>query len=165
MQVQPGELVQVRCLIDRPEVLQEMLLAVELAGVTPLLELISPAYLEKLVAGADPAYLENGDKYRQGWAGQYNRILILQGEPPRFKAMPVERLNLWRQAQNRPGQLEEDRRLPFLLVAIPTGGMAERLSLSLEKSITFLAPLSPPVLPSYRPKSEAYYQRPRAAAK
>lgn len=140
LQVQPGELVQVRALVDRLDVIQEMLLAVELAGATPLLELVPPAYLEKLVAKADASYLGTWDKHRLDLMGQYDRILVLQGEPPKFEAMPVYELNLLRQAQNRLGELEEERRLPFLLVAIPTAGMAGQLSLALENLDEIIMP-------------------------
>jgi leucyl aminopeptidase (aminopeptidase T) len=140
LQVQPGELVQVRALVDRLDVIQEMLLAVELAGATPLLELVPPAYLEKLVAEADPAYLEKWDNYRLGFMGQYDRILVLQGEPANFASLPVQGLNLWRKAQDRLGELEETRRLPFLLVAVPTATLAGQLSLSLENLDEIIKP-------------------------
>jgi len=39
LNIRPGELIQVRDHIDRPEVLQEVLLAVEWVGATPLLDL------------------------------------------------------------------------------------------------------------------------------
>src|SRR3954462_6470247 len=88
LQVQPGELIQVRSLVDRLDVVQEILLAVELAGATPLPEIVPPAYLEQLIAGADPAYLDKWDKHRLGWMQQYDRVLVLEGERPDFDKMP-----------------------------------------------------------------------------
>lgn len=149
LQVQPGELIQVRALIDRLDVIQEVLLAIELAGATPLLELVPPPYLEKLVAGASESYLETWDKFRLGWMGQYDRILVLQGEVPKFGDMPPEKLNLWRAAGNRLGEVEEARRLPFLLVAIPTAALAGERNLTLDELDRVLMPAlvaSPTVL-------------------
>jgi hypothetical protein len=48
LEVQPGELVQVRDHAGRQEVLMEALLAIEQAGAMPLPKLTSPAYLERL---------------------------------------------------------------------------------------------------------------------
>ena len=140
LQVQPGELIQVRALVDRLEVIQEMLLAIEMAGATPLLEFLPPPYLEKLVVEAGDNYLEKWDKYRLGWMGQYDRILVLQGEPPKFGEIPSKKLALWRAAGSRLGELEEARRLPFLLGAIPTTGLAGERSLALEQLDGLLMP-------------------------
>ena len=133
LQIKPGELVQVRCLVDRLDVLEEILLAVELAGATPLLEILPPAYLERLVAGASPDYLANRNKYRLGWMQQYDRVLVLQGDAPAFDKLPPQSLAAWRKASHRLGEVEEARRLPFLLVAIPTQARAAGIGLSLEE--------------------------------
>ena len=46
LDVQPGELIQVRDHVARPDLLHEVLLAVDLAGATPLVDHQSPAYLD-----------------------------------------------------------------------------------------------------------------------
>jgi leucyl aminopeptidase (aminopeptidase T) len=72
--------------------------------------------------------------------GQYDRILVLQGEPPKFGEIPTKKLELWRAAGDRLGDLEESRRLPFLLVAIPTATLAGERSLALEQLDGLLLP-------------------------
>lgn len=129
--VQPGEFIQVRCNIDRFEVLEEMLLAVELAGATPLPEITPVRYLERLLSEASPVYLSEWDKYRTGLMRQFDRILVMQGDSPNFSKLPQQTLTNWRQASNRITSIEEERRLPFLLVGIPTQRRAQQLGLSL----------------------------------
>lgn len=133
LQVQPGEFIQVRSLMDRLDVLQELLLAVELAGATPLAEILPPAYLERLMAGASPDYLANWDKHRTGLMEKFDRILVLEGEYPNFAGMPADALKNWRGASHRVGEVEESRKLPFLLMAVPTAARAAGLGISLEE--------------------------------
>ncbi|MCB0025656.1 MAG: hypothetical protein KDD91_21630, partial [Caldilinea sp.] len=52
LNVQPGELIQVRDHVDRPDVLIEVLLAIDLAGATPIIDHQSPAYLNRWLAAA-----------------------------------------------------------------------------------------------------------------
>ena len=47
LNIQPGELIQVRDHCDRPDVLSEVLLAIDMVSATPLVEHQSPAYLER----------------------------------------------------------------------------------------------------------------------
>jgi len=68
--VQPGELVQVRDQAGRPEVLVEILLAVERAGATPWLEIEPPAYVRRLVTEVDPAHLAQWDRHRGDLMGR-----------------------------------------------------------------------------------------------
>lgn len=138
--VQPGELVQIRSNIERFDVLQEMLLAVEQAGATPLLETIPVKYLERLLNEASQDYLEKWDKYREGWMKQYDRIVVLQGDIPNFASLPQESFATWLMARHRLTGIEEERRLPFLLVAIPTKLRAQQLGMSLAALEKILLP-------------------------
>jgi leucyl aminopeptidase (aminopeptidase T) len=130
LDVQPSELIQVRDYAGRLEALQEVLLAIEVAGATPLVQLAPPGYMERLWAAAPHDYLANWDRHRQLWTQQADRTLVLGG-PNRQVAGVEEALALWAAAVDRLTQLEEGRRLPNLLVAIPTEHWAQQLGLTL----------------------------------
>jgi leucyl aminopeptidase (aminopeptidase T) len=141
--VQAGELVLVRDHAGRIEVLQETLLAIEGMGATPLPEIVTAAYLGRLLGAAPERYLAEWDRHRAGWMRQADRVLVLQGEPLGMdvSGAPPHASKAWREAAGRLGVIEEERALPFLLVAVPTERQATALGMS-------LADLEAIVLPS-----------------
>ncbi|HEX2914686.1 MAG TPA: aminopeptidase [Chloroflexia bacterium] len=136
--VQPGELIQVRCTIDRLDVLQEILLAIELSGATPLPEITT--YLDRLISEASLDYLAGWDQRRARLMQQYDRVLVLQGTSPNFDLLPLQNLDAWRGAIERLVSIEEERHLPVLIATIPTEGRAQRLGLSLEQLEEIMLP-------------------------
>jgi leucyl aminopeptidase (aminopeptidase T) len=131
--VRPGELIQVRCGIDRFEVLLEILLAVETSGATPLTEFTPADYLGRLLTEAPADYLTNWDQHRAGFMRQYDRILVLQGHSLKPGTVPSERLLDWRNATDRLTVIEEERHLPVLVATIPTEERARQLGMTLAK--------------------------------
>ncbi len=138
--VQPGELIQVRDAAGRLDVLLETSLSVELAGATPLPQLMPADYLQRLWTDAPRDYLANWDQHRQGWLKQTDRVLVLGCANPDLSHVPQNAFAAWRQAVHRLTAAEEERRLPVLLVAIPTEMRARQLSLSLEALEDVLLP-------------------------
>ncbi len=131
--VEAGEVVIVRDHTGRWDVLQEMLLAIEERGATPLPELVTVGYLDRLLKSAPESYLDAWDRHRLRWMQEADRVLVLQGESPRAgdtEATPEATL-AWRRATGRLGALEEERRLPFLLVGVPTKAQAAELGVTL----------------------------------
>jgi leucyl aminopeptidase (aminopeptidase T) len=126
LDVQPGEFVQVRDQAGRPEVLVEMLLAVERAGATPWLEIEPPAYVRRLLAEGDPARLAGWDRHRGDLIGRIDRVLVLGGEDLDLGDAPPEAIAAWQAARHRVREAEEARRLPFLLLAVPTTDRARQ---------------------------------------
>lgn len=125
--VRAGELVLVRDHTGRADVLQEMLLAIERHGATPLLEIVTAAYLGRLAREAPEAYLSTWDRHRRGWLEQADRVLVLEGEPLGLD-LPVSAASVtWQRAAGRLSEIEEARGLPYLLVAVPTERQASRL--------------------------------------
>ncbi len=128
----PGETVLVRDHAGREGILQEVLLALECAGATPLLQIDPPEYLERLLAAASLDYLNAWDRRRRAWLEQADRVLVLTGgAPPAFADLPQEAAAAWQAATGRLTELEEERRLPFLLAAVPTSRQAARLGMDL----------------------------------
>ena len=71
---------------------------------------------------------------------QIDRIVVLAGARPDFDQIPQEAFATWQEAEHRLSIIEEERRLPYLLVAIPTEQRAQQLGLSLESLEAMLLP-------------------------
>jgi len=125
--VRPGELIQVREHTGRLDVVIEMLLAIERAGATPLLELTPPAYIKRLLDEAPLSYLLNWDEHRLHWMEDIDRVLVLQGAGVNADDLDPDALDAWSSAVQRLTALEEERHLPYMLVAVPTVERAQRL--------------------------------------
>ena len=94
--VQPGELVNVRDGTGCLDVLLEISLAIESVGATPLIQLLSNDYLERLWTEVSPDYLSHWDQYRQEWMKQIDRVLVLAGARSEFSLMPSVAVEAWR---------------------------------------------------------------------
>lgn len=133
--VAEGELILVRDHTGRWDVLQEVLLTIEARGATPLPEIVTAGYLERLIASAPASYLASWDQHRGRWMHEADRVLVLQGEPMETATSDEleDALKAWRRAAGRLGGIEEERRLPYLLVGIPTEAHATILGVSFEE--------------------------------
>jgi len=138
--VQPGELIDVRDSSGCLDVLLETSLAIEEVGATPLLQLLPADYLERLWTEVPLNYLTQWDQSRQEWMKQIDRVLVLAGTSPDLSLVPKDRFEAWQQAHYRLNVIEEMRRLPYLLAAIPTERGAQQLGLAKEKLDELLLP-------------------------
>ncbi len=138
--VRSGDLILVKDHACRLDILQEALLAVELAGGTPLVEIAPPDYLSRFLTRASPALLTSWDQHRQEWARRADRLLVLSSGGMDWEALPQEALSAWRQADHRLTLIEDERRLPSLYAAVPTEGKARELGLTLEALESHLYP-------------------------
>lgn len=138
--VRPDELILVRDDSGRMGVVEPILLAIELAGATPLLQLTPTNYMEQLWERGTSGYLKNWDKHRASWVEQADRILVLAGAQPRFETIPTEAFMAWQTAEQRLTEIEEERLLPYLLVAVPTALRAEQVGMSLTELDAYLMP-------------------------
>lgn len=129
----PGELVQIRDRAGRYDVLQDILLAVEMAGATPLPEIIPPEYMRRMLSGAEIKYLSRWDFHRQRWMSSTDRIIVLEGAEMDESSVPSAKFEAWRSSAHRLTETEERLGpLPFMLAAIPTEERAKALGLTLE---------------------------------
>ena len=131
LDAQPGELIQVRDHVDRPDVLREVLLAVDLAGATPVVDHQSPAYLDRWLAAATPAAVEQSGRQRLQLLEQVDRVISLSGGIPDFAQAAPAALAAWQQIDAALTQVEEARQLPILVVAVPNEQRAARLGVTL----------------------------------
>ena len=140
LNVQPGELIHVRDHIDRPEVLQEVLLAIDLAGATPLLDFQSPAYLNRWLAAATPAAIQASGRHRLKQLAAVDRVLSFSGGIPDFALAAPATLAAWHELDEAITTIEEERLLPVLVVAVPTQQRAALLKMSLPALEAHLLP-------------------------
>lgn len=138
--VQPGELIEVRDCSGSLGVLQEISLAIERIGATPLLQFLPGDYLERLLVEVPQKTLAHWGDYRQEWLKQIQRILVLAGIGADLGHVPQEMLETWDQVQFQLNCIEEGRRLPYMLVAIPTERQAQLLGLSYDRLAEVLLP-------------------------
>ena len=131
LNVQPGELIQVRDHVDRPDVLFEVLLAIDLAGATPVVDHQSPAYLNRWLAEATPDAIAQSARQRRRVLEQVDRVVSLSGGMPDFSLAVPEALAAWQQMDEELTAIEEARRLPILVVAVPSAPRAARLGMTL----------------------------------
>lgn len=148
--IRPGELIEVRDAAGCQDALLETSLAIEGAGATPIFQLIPPGYLERLWGEVLPATLARWDRFRGEWLKEVDRVLVLAAAHPDFTRAAQPGLEAWRQAQQRLTVIEEERRLPFLLVALPTAEGARQLGLPLETYEGILLPALEASVPELR---------------
>lgn len=140
LNVQPGELIDIRDGCGDPEILMETALAVERAGATPLVQLFSPKYIERLWQEVPLPFLEKWDTHRLQWMHKVDRVLVLGGARADPGSGAPGALAAWDRAQYRLGLIEEARRLPYLVAALPDTKRAEQLGLSVNVLKEILLP-------------------------
>ncbi len=130
--VQPGDLIQVRGDAGELARLQEIVLAIEVLGATPLIEIWSSDYLRRLWTETPIDHLAQWDRHRARLVTQVDRIVTLQGAARAASDVPAARIDAWEAATQRIEQIEEERRVPILVVASPTERRAQQLGLTYE---------------------------------
>jgi leucyl aminopeptidase (aminopeptidase T) len=129
---QTGELVRV---IDRAgcdDLLRSVVLNLELAGATPLVELAAPDHVAAVLKAAERAYLSQYDHHRRAWIAHADRMVSLDAGYLALDDVDDEALALWSAAQERLTAAEDARRLLSFSVAVPTPMQAARLGIAFE---------------------------------
>lgn len=143
---QPGELILLLDHAGRDDLLREVAFTVELAGATPLIELASPDHLARLLASGQTEYFAAYDRHRRAWRERADRCVVLAGGYLDLDGAPHDAVALWSAAQGRLTDVEEARRLPSLVVAVPTPAQASRLGMSFESLEQLLQDATAPTL-------------------
>lgn len=127
-----GELILVRECSGRYDVLQEVLLAIEEAGAVPLPQITPARYLERLWGIGTLTYLSRWDHRRADALETVDRVLVLGGDAPDVDGADRHLYGAWAQAEERLTQIEDQRRLPHLMVAVPTAKRAFDMGMTLD---------------------------------
>jgi leucyl aminopeptidase (aminopeptidase T) len=128
--VKRGELIEVSDHAGRYDVLIEFVLAIERRGATPRVELLPPDLTPRLLSNSPISVLSEWSRHRIEWMNQADRVLALEGHDPEFH-VDHEAMEAWIEATERVTAVEEQRKLPFMLVAVPTEQRANSLELEL----------------------------------
>ncbi|MFC1466912.1 MAG: aminopeptidase [Candidatus Brachytrichaceae bacterium NZ_4S206] len=143
---QPGELILLLDHAGRDDLLREVAFTIELAGATPLVELAPPNHVARLLASGQREYFAEYDRHRRAWLEQADRSIVLSGGYFDLDGVPPDAIALWSAAQRRLTDVEEARRIPSLVVAVPTPVQAQRLGMSIESLERFLQEATAPTL-------------------
>ncbi|MFN8443748.1 MAG: aminopeptidase [Caldilineaceae bacterium] len=130
---QPGELILVQDHMDHAELLREVLLAVDCAGATPLIDAQSPVYLNRWLAEASAEAVQQSSHHRLRWMREADRVIRLSGGIPNFALAAPDTLAAWQIMDEELSRLEDSRQLPVLVVAVPTQQMADRVGMPLRQ--------------------------------
>src|SRR5919199_5173305 len=128
--VQPGELIQVRGEVGDLARLQEIVLAIEVRGAMPLIEIGAADYLRRLWTETPLDLLAQWDRQRARLIAHVDRVVTFQGAAHDTSAVPAAAIPAWEAAIQRLVQIEEARRAPILVVASPTEQRARQLRLT-----------------------------------
>lgn len=135
-----GELVLVRDGAGDRATFEEMLLAVEEAGATPLPEIAHREYIRRLLERVPLDYLTHWDRHRTEWMRRIDRLIVLARAPSLGAGLPAEALAAWEQATARINAVEERKNVPFLLCAVPTEEQETLLQVARDHLYEMLVP-------------------------
>lgn len=138
--VAPGALVLIRDRAGDRAMLDAVMLAVEERGGTPLPEINTPEYLIALLTRTDPGLLAGWDARRADWLRSADRIIKLAGGPTDLAGVSAAALDAWEEAIQRLSQIEDERHLPSVLVALPVPEQAKALQMSVQEMEALLRP-------------------------
>jgi leucyl aminopeptidase (aminopeptidase T) len=93
LDVKPGQLVQVRVQAQRPEAVDAVVLDLERAGATPLLEWLPSDLHARLLREVDPALLGQWDRRRLDFMERVDAVVGLADQSLRADDLPPEALN------------------------------------------------------------------------
>lgn len=132
IQAQPGEVIQIADRTGRADWLYELFLALERVGATPILDIEPPTFSRWLLTEATLDEVKRFGRHRVTSVQRADRKLNLSSGFLDMTGAKAELLAAWRGIAEEVTEIEESRRLPVLVVAIPTAALAAQLGLSLE---------------------------------
>jgi len=128
--LEAGELVQVIDRAGRDDLLRSVVLNLELAGATPLVELAAPDHVATVLQAGERSSLSQYDHHRRAWIARADRVVSLDAGYLALDGVDDEALALWSAARERLMAAGDARRLPSLSVAVPMPTQAARLSMA-----------------------------------
>lgn len=131
IQAQPGDVVQIADRIGRADWLYALFLALEQAGATPILDVEPPAFNRWLLTEATLEDVRRFGRHRVTAVQRADRIINLSGGFFDLADAQPDLLAAWRAIDEEVTAIEEARRLPILVVALPTEAYADHLGLTL----------------------------------
>ena len=122
-------LVRDRC--GRTDVVEAVVDACRRRGLDPVVEHVSNDRLREIIGSASPAELARWDLDRADLIPSVNGLIVLGGWLADLAGLPTEAVDAWAAAVWRVERAFERRKVPTVVVAVPTEYVAARLGISL----------------------------------
>lgn len=101
-------------------------------GLVPLVEYVSNTELRHVIGTSTPAELSHWDVQRAHVADEIGGLIVLGGWPLDLAGLPPEAVAAWAGAMGRVEAVIESRRVPTVVVAVPTEYVATHLGMSVD---------------------------------
>ena len=100
-------------------------------GLDPVVEHVSNERLREILGSSSPAALEQWDVDRTDLTRSVNGLIVLGGWSADLAGLPQGSVSAWVSAVGRVERVLEQRRVPTVVVAVPTDHVARRLGMAL----------------------------------
>ncbi|MEO6126300.1 MAG: hypothetical protein ABIR32_21585 [Ilumatobacteraceae bacterium] len=101
-------------------------------GLAPITEYVSNAELRRVIGASSPGQLSCWDVERAGLAAEIGGLIVLGGWRLDLAGLAPESVAAWAAATGRVEAVIERRRVPTVVVAVPTEDVASQLGMSIE---------------------------------
>ncbi len=128
---EPGDMVLVLDHAGREGLAQEIALQLDVAGATPLIDHAPPDYVASMLTHARPDALQHFAKHRATWWQQADKIIALSAGTLNLAGVSTANIEVWSRGQEMLTAIEESRRLPNIVVAVPTLVKAQAINTTL----------------------------------
>lgn len=98
----------------------------------PLIEYVSNSELRRVIGTSSPAELSGWDVERASVAAEIGGLIVLGGWRLDLAGLAPESVAAWAAAMGRVEAVIDSRRVPTVVVAVPTGDVATNLGLSIQ---------------------------------
>jgi len=131
IRAEPGDMVLVLDHAGRAGLAQEIALQLDVAGATPLIDHAPPDYVASMLTHARPDALQHFARHRATWWQQADKIIALSAGTLDLTGVPKANIEVWSRGQEMLTAIEESRRLPNIVVAVPTLAKAQAINTTL----------------------------------
>ncbi|MCP3803279.1 hypothetical protein NLX83_28775 [Allokutzneria sp. A3M-2-11 16] len=125
-----GGLVVVRDRCGRPEAVYAVVAELERRGVTAVVDAVPDELFASILHGTEPELIEHFGTHRAAMLETADGVITLGAQKPDFDGVKPEVLQAFLRARGVMGEVEARRRLPFLVVGVPTPRLARELGWS-----------------------------------
>jgi leucyl aminopeptidase (aminopeptidase T) len=122
-------LVRDRC--GRAELVDAVVAVCRSRGLDPLVEHVPNGELRRVIGSASPAELSRWDVDRADVTASVSALVVLGGWPADLEGLPADSVDAWAAAVGRSERVLEERRVPTVVVAVPSDDVAGALGRSL----------------------------------
>ncbi|WP_086828126.1 aminopeptidase [Allokutzneria sp. NRRL B-24872] len=128
-----GGLVVVRDRCGRPEAVNALVVELARRGVTAVVDAVPDEVFARVLRETEPALIEHFGTHRAAMLERADGVITLGAQKPDFDGVEPDVLQAFLRARAIMGEVEARRRLPFLVLGVPTTRLAQDLGRSIEE--------------------------------